>query len=103
MVIFIHRPGMLGMSDDLSEAEILIAKNRSGQVGSIPMRYNGDLVRFEDARPFYYESAMNSDSAQQAPASGFQKRKYQQDESYDAPTPPYNPFEFNNTDFELPE
>jgi replicative DNA helicase len=103
MVIFIHRPGMLGMSDDLSEAEILIAKNRSGQVGSIPMRYNGDLVRFEDARPFYYESAMNSDSAQQAPASGFQKRKYQQDESYDAPPPPYNPFEFNNTDFELPE
>ena len=59
MVIFIHRPGMLGMSEDLSEAEILIAKNRSGQVGSIPMRYNGDLVRFEDARPFIYDSAMN--------------------------------------------
>lgn len=59
MVIFIHRPGMLGMSEDLSEAEILIAKNRSGQVGSIPMRYNGDLVRFEDARPMVYESAMN--------------------------------------------
>ena len=53
MVIFIHRPGMLGMSDDLSEAEILIAKNRSGQVGSIPMRYNGDLVRYEDVKPFF--------------------------------------------------
>lgn len=61
MVLFIHRPGMIGMSEDLSEAEIIIAKNRSGQVGSIPMRYNGDLVRFEDARPLLYESAMNAD------------------------------------------
>jgi hypothetical protein len=60
MVIFIHRPGMLGMSEDLSEAEILIAKNRSGQVGTIPMRYNGDLVRFEDARPLFYESKINA-------------------------------------------
>lgn len=59
MVIFIHRPGMLGMSEDLSEAEIIIAKNRSGQVGSIPMRYNGDLVRFEDAKPLFYESRIN--------------------------------------------
>ena len=51
---------MLGMSEDLSEAEILIAKNRSGQVGTIPMRYNGDLVRFEDARPLFYESKINA-------------------------------------------
>lgn len=102
MVIFIHRPGMLGMSEDLSEAEILIAKNRSGQVGSIPMRYNGDLVRFEDARPFYYESAMNSDTAPQAPASDYQKSKDAHDDSYGTPPPSsYNPFEFNNTDFEL--
>lgn len=97
MVIFIHRPGMLGMSEDLSEAEILIAKNRSGQVGSIPMRYNGDLVRFEDARPFIYDSAMNDNVVP--------KRK----EDYNpnpAPSPQgYNPFdeftqnEFVQTDF----
>ena len=103
MVIFIHRPGMLGMSEDLSEAEILIAKNRSGQVGNIPMRYNGDLVRFEDARPFYFESAMNSDPALQGPASGQNNSQYVQNESYGTPPPsPYNPFEFTNTDFELP-
>ena len=103
MVIFIHRPGMLGMSEDLSEAEILIAKNRSGQVGNIPMRYNGDLVRFEDARPFYFESAMNSDPAPQGPASGQNNSQYVQNESYGTPPPsPYNPFEFTNTDFELP-
>ena len=103
MVIFIHRPGMLGMSDDLTEAEILIAKNRSGQVGNIPMRYNGDLVRFEDARPFYFESAMNSDTVQQVPASGHNNTQYAQNESYGTPPPSaYNPFEFTNTDFELP-
>lgn len=86
MVIFIHRPGMLGMSDDLSEAEILIAKNRSGQVGSIPMRYNGDLVRFEDVKPFFYESAINQTQTKVSPDI----------------TPPrqYNPFEeFSKNDF----
>lgn len=92
MVIFIHRPGMLGMSEDLSEAEILIAKNRSGQVGSIPMRYNGDLVRFEDARPFIYDSAMNDNVVPK------------RNENYNpnpAPSPQgYNPFdEFTQNEF----
>ena len=88
MVLFIHRPGMIGMSEDLSEAEIIIAKNRSGQVGSIPMRYNGDLVRFEDARPLLYESAMNADIPVPPPTQG--------------PAPAsYNPLEeFAQNDFE---
>lgn len=86
MVIFIHRPGMLGMSDDLSEAEILIAKNRSGQVGSIPMRYNGDLVRFEDVKPFFYESAINQTQTKDSPDI--------------IPPRQYNPFEeFSQNDF----
>ena len=96
MVIFIHRPGMLGMSEDLSEAEIIIAKNRSGQVGSIPMRYNGDLVRFEDAKPLFYESKMNE-----------VKQYRQQSDSYNPHSkpvsPPYNPFdEFTQNDFVQP-
>ena len=96
MVIFIHRPGMLGMSEDLSEAEIIIAKNRSGQVGSIPMRYNGDLVRFEDAKPLFYESKMNE-----------VKQYKQQPDSYNPHSepvpPPYNPFdEFTQNDFVQP-
>jgi hypothetical protein len=80
MVIFIHRSGMLGMSEDLTEAEILIAKNRSGQVGTIPMRYNGDLVRFEDARPLFYESKMND---------GYNPHS-------DSEQTPFNPFEESN-------
>lgn len=78
IVMFLHRPGMLGMSEDLSAAEVIIAKNRSGQVGSIEMRYNGDLVRFEDVnKPFFYESAMNHEEVSpQTP-----------------PRPAYNPFD----------
>lgn len=81
MVIFIHRPGMVGMSEDLTEAEILIAKNRSGKVGSIPMRYNGDLVRFEDSQPLYYDTYSNV---------GYNPRPNVQ---VDLPQKPYNPFE----------
>lgn len=89
MVIFIHRPGMLGMSEDLSEAEILIAKNRNGQVGCIPMRYNGDLVRFEDASPLFYESRMNVESQ-----SDQKVKKPDAAVTYESSvSPPYNPFD----------
>ncbi len=97
MVIFIHRPGMVGMSEDLTEAEILIAKNRSGKVGTIEMKYNGDLVRFEDVAPFY-ESMMNS-----APKPAQPVQKQNPEPTYDPTIPPppsYNPFdEFSQNDF----
>ena len=97
MVIFIHRPGMLGMSEDLSEAEILIAKNRSGQVGNIPMRYNGDLVRFEDAKPLYVESDVNP--APVPKNNSYAPQESPQNDPYVAQQP-YDPFEFANNDFE---
>lgn len=97
MVIFIHRPGMVGMSEDMSEAEILIAKNRSGKVGTIEMKYNGDLVRFEDVAPFY-ESMMNADPNPTQPV-----QKQSAAPAYDPTIPPppaYNPFdEFSQNDF----
>ena len=97
MVIFIHRPGMLGMSEDLSEAEILIAKNRSGQVGTIPMRYNGDLVRFEDARPLFYESKLNEVSQPAIPVAA---ANIVNNQSAAQQQKPYNPFdEFTQNEF----
>ena len=89
--MFLHRPGMIGMSEDLSEAEVIIAKNRSGQVGSIEMRYNGDLVRFEDAnKPYFYESAMNQPQPQAQP------------QTPPPPPPAYNPFdEFSSSQTEF--
>lgn len=102
IVMFLHRPGMLGMSEDLSEAEVIIAKNRSGQVGSVPMRYNGDLVKFEDARPLFYESRMNDEMQQRNQPEPVNRGSDPQGE----PEPlPYNPFnqinEFSQTDFSL--
>jgi hypothetical protein len=32
---------------------VIFAKNRNGQVGSVEMRYVGDLMKFEDEQPFY--------------------------------------------------
>ena len=56
IVVFLHRPGLMGLSDDpddLSRTEVIFAKNRNGQVGSVEMRYVGDLMKFEDEQPFY--------------------------------------------------
>ena len=100
IVMFLHRPGMLGMSEDLSEAEVIIAKNRSGQVGSVPMRYNGDLVKFEDTTPLFHESKMNE-------VMTANKHPVPANSSYNPhsePAPaPYNPFdEFTQNDFIQP-
>ena len=59
------------------------------QVGSIPMRYNGDLVRFEDARPFIYDSAMNDYNPNPAPSP----------QGYN-PSDEFNQNEFVQTEFD---
>jgi len=49
MVIFIHRPDLVGLSeneDDREKAQIIIAKHRNGQIGEIDMRYKSDQVKF---------------------------------------------------------
>lgn len=51
MVLFIHRPALLGLSempDDFTE--LYIAKNRSGEMGIIELSFNGDLVKFTEFR-----------------------------------------------------
>ena len=72
MVIFIHRPDFVGMSEDPADREkafIVIAKHRNGEVCDIEMKYKAGQVRFlepdqaldiQAARPV--ESAMNSAS-----------------------------------------
>lgn len=51
MVIFVHRPDYLGLSDggtenDKEKTYIIIAKHRNGQTGEIEMRFKSDLVKF---------------------------------------------------------
>lgn len=64
IVLFVHRPALLGLSDDESHTEILVEKNRSGKTGEIALHYNGDLFQFEDAMTLtqMYESRMNTDA-----------------------------------------
>ncbi len=50
--IFLHRSGLLGLSEDPEEirkAEVIIAKNRNGKIGTVNMVYNGDLLKFDDS------------------------------------------------------
>ena len=50
MVLFIHRPALLGLSEGPEDiAELVIAKNRSGEMGVINLRFNGDTVKFAEA------------------------------------------------------
>lgn len=48
LVMFIHRPYMLGMSEDESEAQVVIAKHRNGKTGKIEMRFSGQQTQFID-------------------------------------------------------
>jgi replicative DNA helicase len=72
LVIFIHRPDFVGLSESEEEKEktqIIIAKHRNGQTTEIPMRFKGSQVRFvEDddtldirAANMPIESAMNNE------------------------------------------
>lgn len=72
MVIFIHRPDFVGLSEgvaDKEKTEIMIAKHRNGETKSINMSYKGERLQFvEDNESLYnnaqiVESRMNTASA----------------------------------------
>ena len=49
IVLFIHRPALLGLTEDVVDsAELIIAKNRAGETGIINLVFNGDMVRFTE-------------------------------------------------------
>lgn len=69
MVIFIHRPDFLGLSESAGskeKTEIIIAKHRNGETKDIDMLYKGERLKFvEVGDTLYadtpeYESSMNS-------------------------------------------
>ena len=92
IVVFLHRPGLIGLADDPEEqarTEVIFAKNRNGQVGSVNMRYVGHLMKFEDEHASLYESAMNSTPMQP-------QRQHRDSPLVACPPigiPPYNPFD----------
>jgi len=46
-VLLLYRPSYYG-EDDNTEAEIIVAKSRSGPIGSIKVRWNSDFMKFTD-------------------------------------------------------
>ena len=49
MVIFIHRPDALGLSENpssMEETQIIIDKHRNGSVGELPMIFKSEQIRF---------------------------------------------------------
>ena len=71
MVVFIHRPDYLGLSEtpgDKEKTQIIIAKHRNGETADIDMRFKSEQIRFVEEDESLdvqasrtYESGMNSD------------------------------------------
>lgn len=53
VVIFVHRPGLVDDSGKTAKdfGQIIVAKNRQGPVGRIPMRFNEITTQFIDSTP----------------------------------------------------
>lgn len=47
-VAFVHRAERYDPKESPGEAEIIIAKQKNGPIGKVALRFNGDLVSFED-------------------------------------------------------
>lgn len=48
IVMFLHRPDAYDPSDRPGEAEIIVAKHRSGPTGIVTLRWRKESMRFED-------------------------------------------------------
>jgi replicative DNA helicase len=81
MVIFIHRPDFLGLSENPEDKEktfIIIAKHRNGETGELPMLFKSEQVKFiepdqafdQQAASFGVSSAMNDDYSPFGDSSG---------------------------------
>ena len=65
IVMFVHRPDAIGLGETVEDkeyTEIIFAKNRNGQIGTIAMRYKGGQLKFVEANDNLaatFGSAMN--------------------------------------------
>ena len=87
IVIFINRPGLMGKTDDVDDAELIIAKNRAGRLDDIDMRFIGDQVRFVEDDWSLAEKAREMESSRP------RTKPQAQPKSADAGAVPFNPFD----------
>ncbi len=69
IVMFLHRPEMYNPEDRPGEAEIVVAKHRSGPTGIVPLTFNKASMRFENFSPLaeptggYFSTGLAGDNA----------------------------------------
>jgi replicative DNA helicase len=51
LVLFLHRPDMYDPSDRPGEAEVIVAKHRSGPTGIVNLTWRKECMRFESYSP----------------------------------------------------
>jgi replicative DNA helicase len=51
IVMFLHRPEMYDPADRPGEAELVVAKHRSGPTGIVPLAFSKESMRFQDFTP----------------------------------------------------
>ena len=69
MVIFIHRPDFIGLSENPEDKEvtqIIIAKHRNGETGELPMLFKSEQVRFVEMDEALAAQALNIPSGMNA-------------------------------------
>ena len=86
MVLFIHRPAKLGLSEMGEEyAELIIEKNRAGEAAIIRLHFNGDLVKFTEEQESLADYASQPIPSSLNVASPVDI----------VPTPGYTPYDFS--------
>lgn len=83
IVLFINRPGMMGKTDDVDDAELIIAKNRAGRLADINMRFIGDQVLFVENNRSLADVARDME---RQPVQG-------KPQSFELGAAPFNPFD----------
>ena len=59
VIAFLHRPDQYDPEDRPGEAELIIAKNRSGPTNIVPLTWRAEFMRFED---YASEAHLNNDA-----------------------------------------
>jgi replicative DNA helicase len=79
MVLFLYRPEYYGLTEDeqgrstVGIGEVIVAKHRNGETGTVPLRFVGKFVKFVDLEEDFNASSNPNPFAGIAPSQDFEK------------------------------
>ncbi|MEJ7779870.1 MAG: replicative DNA helicase [Daejeonella sp.] len=79
MVLFLYRPEYYGLTEDeqgrstVGIGEVIVAKHRNGETGTVPLRFVGKFVKFVDLEEDFTASSNPNPFAGIAPSQDFEK------------------------------